>query len=239
MRKILLPGLLIAGLAAGCSKTAAAPEARLRVAAAASLKPVLDELVPAFAAKRAGVRIEVVPSASGTLLSQIENGAPFDVFLSADMDLPRRAAERGFARGEDVFAYAAGTLVLWVPKDSPLDLEKDGVEALRPASAGKVAIANPAHAPYGRAARAAIETAGLEEALEGRLVLGENIAQAAQFAETGAAGAAFLAKSTARLPAMVEKGRFLEVPKALYWAIEQGGVPLSKASDAGRVGWFT
>ncbi|HYO55318.1 molybdate ABC transporter substrate-binding protein, partial [Archangium sp.] len=165
---------------------------------------------------------------SGNFLAQISNGAPFDVFLSADVAYPRELANQGLVAG-DVFLYAVGRIVVWVPKDSPLAVESLGLKALLEPAAKRIAIANPRHAPYGRAAEAALKSQGLHEAVKDKLVLGENIAQTAQFVRSGSADAGIIALALALAPAMKDQGRYWEVPLDAYPRMEQGGAILKRA----------
>jgi molybdate transport system substrate-binding protein len=201
------------------------------VAAAADLKFARDEVVSAFGREHPDVHVTVSYGASGNFFAQLSNRAPFDVFFSADIDYPRKLVEQGLADRDSEFTYAVGHLVVWVRKDSPLDVEKLGAKVLLDPSVRKVAIANPRHAPYGRAAEAALQSLGVYDQVKDRLVLGENVAQAAQFAETGSADAGVFALSLALAPAMRDKGRFWEVPLDAYPRLEQGGVILSRAQD--------
>jgi molybdate transport system substrate-binding protein len=132
---------------------------------------------------------------------------------------------------KDLFAYAVGRIVVWVPKASKLNVEKEGVRVLLDPAVRKVAIANPRHAPYGRAAEAALKSLGLYDAVQDKLVLGENIAQAAQFVQAGAADVGILALALARAPTLRQEGRYREVPPDAYPRINQGGVILSRARD--------
>jgi len=198
--------------------------AELRIAAASDLKFALDEIISAHANAQP---LLVKPSygASGNLFAQIQNGAPFDLFLSADTNYPHRLIESGHAT--NFFLYAEGHLALWVPKSSPLDVEKLGLEALLDPAVRKIAIANPAHAPYGRAAVAVLKQAGVYDRVTNSLVLGENVAQAAQFVQSGGADAGIIALSLVRSPAMRDKGKHFEIPSAL----PQGGVILTRAQN--------
>jgi len=241
VRTVLQMGVLLmlgAGFVAGMAGPAAAADAptpprtrTLRIAAAADLKFALDELLKDFRVKHPDARIDVTYGSSGNFLAQLSQGAPFDVFLSADMSYPRKLVEQGLVEENGVFAYAVGHLVLWVRRDSPLPVEKLGMKALLEPAAKHIAIANPQHAPYGRAAEAALKSQGLHAALEGKLVLGENVAQAAQFAQSGAAEVGIIALSLALAPAMKEQGRYWKVPSSAYPRMEQGGALLKKAED--------
>ncbi|AKJ04866.1 molybdate transport system substrate-binding protein [Archangium gephyra] len=228
----LKTGLREHGAIANSAPSAGAEEKRtLSIAAASDLKFALDELLVPFRAKHPGADVQVTYGSSGNFLAQLSHGAPFDVFLSADVASPRRLAEQGLVAGE-VFPYAVGRLAVWVPKDSPLPLAQRGLDALREPAARRIAIANPQHAPYGRAAEAALKSQGVYEAVKDRLVLGENIAQTAQFVQSGAAEAGILALALALAPAMREQGRFWEVPLDAYPRLEQGGAILERAKDA-------
>jgi molybdate transport system substrate-binding protein len=203
----------------------------VRVAAAADLKFALQEVVAAFHDERPDLRVTVTYGASGEFYAQLSNRAPYDLFLSADMDYPRRLVEAGLADKDSEFRYAVGHLVVWVPRDSPLDVEHRGIEALLDPSVKKIAIANPRHAPYGRAAEAALKNLGVYEKVRDRFVLGENIAQAAQFAQVGAADAGVIALSLALSPAMRDAGKFWPVPADSFPRLDQGGVIMNGARD--------
>lgn len=214
---------LTAALAAGPAPSATG---RLAVAAAANVKPALDELVRLFEARRPGVEVAVTYGASGAIFAQLRNGAPFDAFLSADRDYPRRIVAEGLA-GEEV-VYAIGRLAVWLPRDAKADVEGRGLAALADPSIRRIAIANPAVAPYGRAAEAALRGAGVHEAVKGKLVLGESVSQAARFAHSGAADAALVPLSLARLPELAA-GRAVPVDPGAHPPIEQSAVILSAA----------
>jgi len=197
----------------------------LSVAAAANLKSAFEEVARLFQAKHPGVEVKATFGASGTFFAQIANGAPFDLFLSADSEFPAKVVEQGLADGK-AFTYAYGKLVVWVPKDSKLDLDGKGLAALADPSVRKIAIANPDVAPYGRAARAALEKAGVYESVKARLVMGQNVNQAAQFAQSGNAQAAFLPLSLASVPPLSTEGRAWLVPPGSHPRVEQAGVVL-------------
>jgi molybdate transport system substrate-binding protein len=205
------------------------PPAQLAVAAAANLKPALDDLARTFEASRPGVRVAVTYGASGAIFSQLRNGAPFDVFLSADRDYPRKALAEGLAADEVV--YAVGRLAVWLPPGAKADVEGRGLAALSGPGVRRVAIANPAVAPYGRAAEAALRSAGVLAEVKAKLVLGESVAQAAAFAHSGAADAAILPLSLARAPALAG-GRVVPVDPALHPPIEQSAVVPAGARSA-------
>lgn len=201
---------------------------QINVAAAADLSAALQEIADNFK-KRSGVEVKLSFGASGALTQQIQNGAPFDVFFSADMNYPKQLIEAGYADQATLYRYAQGKLVLWVPTNSPLDVEHRGMEVLTDPSVEKISMANPMLAPYGRAALAAVKHYGLYEKLRSRLVLGENVAQAAQFVESGNAQAGFVALAHAVAPAMRDKGRYWVVPQDAYPPLDQGVVMISRS----------
>jgi len=206
-----------------------AAERAINVAAAADLSAALEEVAANYK-KHSGVEVKLSFGASGALTQQIQNGAPFDIFFSADTDYPRQLIAGGQADGATLYRYAVGELVLWVPKDSPLDLERKGMDVLLDPSVRKIAIANPRHAPYGRAAVAALQHYGLYEKVKDRLVLGENISQAAQFAESGNAQVGFVALAHAIAPAMQGKGKYWVVPTETYPALDQAVIAISHSA---------
>ena len=204
-------------------------------AAAADMSAALPQLVETYT-KKTGQAVKLSFGSSGNLANQIRNGAPFDVFFSADEEYPRQLIAEGLASKDALYRYAVGRLVLWVPDDSPLDLSKLGMKALLDPSVKKVAIANPAHAPYGHAAEAALRHFGIYDQISSRLVLGENVSQAAQFVESGNAEAGLIALSHALAPALKGKGRYWTVPLDAYPTLNQAAVVLSrsKQQDAAR-----
>ncbi len=208
---------------------AQAADREINVAAAADLSAVLQELAANYE-KRTGVVVKLSFGASGALTQQIQNGAPFDVFFSADMDYPKQLIAAGQADGTTLYRYAVGQLVLWVPKDSPLDVEHKGMDVLLDPAVKKIAVANPQHAPYGRAAVAALKHYGLYEKVSDRLVLGENVSQAAQFVESGNAQAGFVALAHDVAPAMQGKGKYWVVPADAYPPLDQGVILISRSA---------
>jgi molybdate transport system substrate-binding protein len=188
----------------------------------------MDELAREFATIRPRVEVAITAGASGAFFAQIRNGAPFDLFFSADRDYPRRLVEAGLGGPEVV--YAIGRLVVWTPPDSPLDLAGTGMRALAHPAVKKVAIANPTIAPYGRAAIAALEGAGIHSAVKDRLVFGQSVAQAAQFAASGAADAALIPLSLTLTPGLAG-GKTFVVPPASYPRQEQSALVLAAARD--------
>ncbi|MEO7933073.1 MAG: molybdate ABC transporter substrate-binding protein [Chthoniobacterales bacterium] len=202
------------------------------VAAASDLQFVLPELIAQYQTTHPDVKIGPTYGASGKFYEQLKNGAPFDLFLSADAAFPRKLIADGLASESDFFLYGTGHLVLWVPKNSPLDLPKQGIRALLDPSVKKIAIANPDHAPYGRAAVAALRSLGVYDAVKDRLVLGENVVQAAQFVQTGAAEAGLIGLSLALAPKLQAEGRYWEIPSDAYPRLEQAGILLRNAPNA-------
>ena len=207
----------------------------ITVAAAADLSTALPEIVAAYT-KHTGQTVKLSFGSSGNLTDQIQNGAPFDVFFSADETYPVQLIEKSLAQKDSLYRYAVGRLVLWVPNELPLDLPKLGMQALLDASIKKIAIANPLHAPYGRAAEAALKHFGVYDQIAPKLVLGENISQAAQFVESGNAQAGLLALSHALSPVLKDKGHYWTVPLDAYPTLNQAAVVLSKSRhpDAAR-----
>jgi molybdate transport system substrate-binding protein len=212
--------------AAGQAAPAALPV--LRVAAAADLQFAMKELAEQFEKKKVA-RVEVSYGSSGNFYAQLQNGAPFDLFFSADLDYAKKLDAAGLAEPGTLSEYAVGRLVLWARADAPVDVSK-GWAALLDARVAKIAIANPEHAPYGKAAVAALRSAGIYEQVKDKLVFGENISQTAQFAQSGNAQVGLVALSLAVSPAMKEGQRW-EVPSGSYPAIEQGAVVLRGAQE--------
>jgi molybdate transport system substrate-binding protein len=245
--------VLILGIFAGCNTESAdnrspAPASggsrsghatTIAIAAASDLKFALDELIAVFQTSHPSTRVTATYGSSGTFYAQLQNKAPFDIYFSADVDYPRKLTEAGLTLKDSQFDYAVGQIAIWVRNDSPLDVQSLGIEALAQPAVKKIAIANPEHAPYGRAAQAAMQSLGVYERVKDRLVLGENIAQSAQFIDSGAADIGIIALSLAMAPAMRDKGRFWKVPLDSYPRLEQGGVILSWARDVDAAHQFT
>ena len=229
MKRFPLALVLVTALASQFSWTQENKrEPELLVAAAADLNPALNDIAEQFQ-KKTGVPIRLSFGASGSLTQQIQNGAPYDLFFSADMEYPRQLIAQGKADAASLRKYSSGKLVLWVPANSPLDVERKGMEALLDGSVKKIALANPQHAPYGRAAVAALKHAGLYGRLSERFVMGENVSQAAQFVESGNAQAGFVALAHALSPAIKGTGKFWVVPAGYYPPLEQGVVVVSSS----------
>ena len=207
--------------------TACAAAQEITVAAAADLNAALPEIAARYK-KQTGQEVKLTFGSSGNLTNQIQNGAPFDVFFSADEDYPKQLIAAGLADKYTLYRYAIGRLVLWVP-GTPLDLPKLGMQAFLDPSIKKIAIANPQHAPYGRAAEAALKHFGIYDQVSAKLVLGENVSQAAQFVESGNAQAGLIALSHALAPAMKGKGQYWIVPLHAYPTLNQAAVALSRS----------
>jgi molybdate transport system substrate-binding protein len=218
--------LLLCLLSAGCGRRA--EPHNLTIAAAADLNFALGEISLKFRATHPGVDLQIAYGSSGNFYAQIRNQAPFDIFLSADVEYPRKLVEEGIGARDSLFVYAMGRIVVWVPAASPLD----PATALRAASVRHVAIANPRHAPYGRAAEAAMRSLGVYDGVERKLVLGENVAQTLQFVQSGAADVGIVALSLALAPPVRGQGRYWNVPIGAYPSIEQGGVILRDSKAA-------
>lgn len=201
----------------------------LRVAAAADLQPVLPSLLSDYEAQT-HQHVEASYQSSATLAMQIENGAPFDLFLSADMSFPERLIAGRFCDSDKPVPYAQGTLVLWTRKDSRFP--HPSLATLRDPSLKRLAIANPGHAPYGRAAMSSLTKLGLVEGLKARLITAENISQAAQFADSGNADAGLLSLTSALTERLHASGSYFEMPVDSYPPIIQGAVAMRKSSQA-------
>ena len=208
----------------------------LTVAAASDLQSALPVIASQFE-KDTGHRVTLTFGSSGNFFTQIQNGAPFDVFLSADIDYPRRLEGSGHAERGSLYEYATGRLVLWTRKDSGVDVRR-GLTVLGDRNVRRIAIANPEHAPYGRAAVAALRHERLYERVEGKFVLGENISQAAQFAETGAADVGLLALALAMSSTLKNSGTYVDIPEPWYPPIEQAAVVVASSRQKTVGGQF-
>lgn len=199
----------------------------LTVAIAANLKYVFEDLAAEFK-QQTGIEVQSSLGASGKIATQIRNGAPYDVFMSADMEYPEKLYKDGYATTPPK-VYVYGQMVLWTLKDE-VDLSK-GVAGLADASVGKVAIANPKVAPYGRQALKAMEYYKVRAAIEPKLVYGENITQVSQYVDSKAADVGFSAKSIVMAPETAGKGKWVDVPLESYEPIAQGVVILKHGSE--------
>ena len=219
----------------GCTKPAPprpqpAPT-KIRVAAATDLRSCLDALTDAFQIEHPNFDLLPTFGASGTLLTQLKSGLETDLYLSADVAYAHDLAAAGLAAEADVFESGQGRLVLWVRNESPIDVITLGFDALLDTSVRRVAIANPLHAPYGRAAIAALEHLGLHERLKDQLAVGESAAQAAQYVESGAAEVGILPMALAKGTRLSERGRFWVVPADAHPPIRHGGAIHARAID--------
>ena len=199
----------------------------LKVAAASDLTFAFKDVAARFQ-DQTGNRVRLTYGSSGNYFAQIQNGAPFDLFFSADLNYPKKLETAGLIEPGTIYEYASGKLVMWVPNSSKLDLSR-GLAALLDPRIRKIAIANPEHAPYGSAAVAAMRNAGIYDDVKGKLVLGENISQTAQFVQSGNADVGILALSLALAPAMKDSGRFVEIPTTEYPPLIQAAVILKSS----------
>ena len=223
------PLMALGSIAVLLSAAVLAPGQEIRIAAAADLKFAMGELAEEFE-KQSRTKVHVTYGSSGSFFSQIQNGAPFDLFFSADAEYPKKLLAAGLAESGTLSEYAVGRIVIWTPADAKLDVSKLGWPTLLDAGMEKIAIANPEHAPYGRAAMAALQKAGIYESVKDKLVYGENISQAAQFVQSGNAQAGIVALSLAVSPAMRD-GKRWEIPAEMYPAIEQVAIVLKDAKN--------
>lgn len=199
----------------------------LTVAVAANVKFVFDELKAEFK-KSSGIDASGVFASSGKINAQIKSGAPYDVFMSADMEFPEALYKEGFAVTPPR-VYAQGVLVLWTLQ--PLDMAQ-GLSVLTNPAVKKVAMANPKLAPYGREAIHALEYFKLRAAVQPKLIFGESIAQVNQYIDTSSAEIGFTAKSVVLAPQMQGRGKWIEVPRESYQPIQQGVVMLKHGADS-------
>ncbi len=219
--------LLLAVICFLCTTKPAA--AQINIAAAGDLQFVMPEIAHRFEVQT-GHRVRVTYGSSGNFFQQIENGAPFDLFFSANLDYPQKLAHDGFAEPDSLYEYAQGKLVLWTTNSSPLDIHK-GMELLVDPAVKKVAIANPQHAPYGQAAVAAMKSRGIFEKARSKLVLGENVSQTLSFVASGAADVGLVALSLAASPSVKPTGRFVEIPSGAYPPIRQACLILKSSRE--------
>lgn len=201
----------------------------LRIAAAADLKFAMTDLAEQFE-KHGGSKLDVTYGSSGNFFAQMQNGAPFDLFFSADAEYPKKLEAAGLTEPGTLYQYALGRIVICAPAGSGLNVEQDGWKALLDERVKKIAIANPEHAPYGRAAVAALQTSGIYEAMKSKLVYGENISQAAQFVQSGNAQAGIIALSLA-ISTPMKTGMRWEIPADMHPPIQQTAVMLKAAKN--------
>lgn len=224
VRRLILVGALATGLV---SQRSAAQE--ITVAAAADLQFAMQDVAARFQ-KQTGKTVKATYGSSGNFFQQIQNGAPFDMFFSANLDYPKKLEASGLTERGSYYEYAKGKIVIWVPKESKLDLTSE-MKALLDPSVKKIAIANPQHAPYGQAAVAAMRSQNVYEKVKDKFVLGENISQTASFVVSGSADVGILALSLVLSPNMKEKGRYVEVPADEYPPIEQACVVVGSSKN--------
>jgi molybdate transport system substrate-binding protein len=229
LKRLLVAFALFVGLGGGLC---AAQE--ITVAAAADLQFAMQEVGARFQ-QESGKTVKLIYGSSGNFAQQLQNGAPFDMFFSANLDYPRQLEGAGLTEPGTFYQYAIGKIVIWVPSASKLDVSS-GLKALLDPSIKKIAIANPEHAPYGKAAVAAMQKENIYEQVKDKFVLGENISQTASFVASGSADVGVVALSLALSPNMKDKGRYAEVPAGDYPAIEQACVIMrsSKNKDIAR-----
>jgi len=221
---LILATILVLGI------TAVHAEAgEITIAAASDLNFAFKELVAEYE-KTTGNHVKLSLGSSGNFYAQIQNGAPFDLYFSADIGYPKKLEEAGLTVPGSLYRYAVGRIVIWTGNESHINVAK-GFDALREPAIKKIAIANPKHAPYGRAAVAAMESAKVYEQVKDKLVMGENISQAAQFIESGACDIGVIALSLAMAPAMKTKGSYWEIPAEAHPPLEQGAVILKSSKQ--------
>jgi molybdate transport system substrate-binding protein len=201
----------------------------IKVAAAADLQFAMQEMTARFE-KETGAKVTLSYGSSGNFFAQLQNGAPFDLFFSANVDYPKKLETSGLTEPGSYYEYAVGEIVLWVPNQSQVDISP-GLRALLDPRIHKIAIANPQHAPYGQAAVAALKRANIYDKVAPRLVLGENISQAASFVVSGAADAGIVALSLAVAPTMKAKGRYAAIPASDYPAMRQACVIMNASQN--------
>ena len=206
----------------------------ITVAAAADLQFAMQDVAARFQ-KETGKTVKVIYGSSGNFFQQIQNGAPFDMFFSANLDYPKKLEAVGLTEPGSFYPYAKGKIVIWVRNESKLDLSS-GMKVLLDPSVKKIAVANPQHAPYGQAAVSAMQNEKIYDRVKDKFVLGENISQTASFVVSGAADAGIVALSLALSPDMKDKGRYAEIPADEYPPIEQACIILgfSKSKETAR-----
>jgi molybdate transport system substrate-binding protein len=218
---------VLAAIAGGLT-LAQAPRASITVAAASDLQAVFPELARGFE-QATGIRAAASFGSSGNFFAQIQNGAPFDVFMSADADYPLKLAAAGHAEARSIVRYGIGHIVIWTRSGSGIDLTR-GMQSLTSRNVRRIAIANPEYAPYGRAAVAALRAEKLYDLVRSRLVLGDNISQTAQLADSGNADVAIIALSLARGPALAASGTHVEIPISAYPPIDQAATLVASSA---------
>ena len=234
LTRYLLTVWMVVILCGGYGMPSGVSAEELAIAAASALNFAMKEVTDKFEAA-AGAQVKLSFGSSGNLYSQIRDGAPFDLYFSSDIGYPKKLEEAGLAVPGTLYRYAVGRIVLWVPKASPIQIEK-GSDALRNSGIGKVSIANPKHSPFGRLAVSAMNHFQVYDVVKNKLVMAENVLQAAKFVESGAADVGIIALSLALSPNMKAEGRYWQVPSEAHPVAEQGAVILkqSKNQDLAR-----
>jgi len=218
---------LIVVLAVGFISQCGAQE--ITVAAAADLQFAMQDVAARYQ-KEVGKTVKVIYGSSGNFYQQIQNGAPFDIFFSANLDYAKKLEDAGLAEPGSFYPYAKGKIVIWVRNESKLDLNS-GMKVFLNPSVKKIAVANPLHAPYGQAAVAAMQKENIYDQVKDKFVLGENISQTASFVVSGSADVGVVALALALSPNMKDKGRYVEVPAGEYPPIEQACVVLASSKN--------
>ena len=216
-RPLLLAGAMLFAASAHAGK--------ITIAAAADLKFAMDEIVSTFQRSNSADQVDVIYGSSGKFHAQIQRGAPYDLYFSADIAFPRALAKAGFAASE-VRPYAVGRIVLW---SAAMDARQMTLASLTDARVARVAVANPRHAPYGKRAEEALRASGLWDKVEPKLVYGENIAHAAQFVQSGNAQVGVIALALAVSPELAGKGGYWLIPDHLHAPLEQGFIITRRA----------
>ena len=223
--------IIVALLTIGFAGSAFADQ--VLVAAASDLSFPIKEIITNFE-RATGHTVKLTLGSSGSFQAQIANGAPFDVYLSADVDYVRQLDRAGLIEPNSLYVYAVGRLVVWVPNGSTIDVEKLGINSLLDPAAKRIAIANPDVAPYGRAAVAALRHFNIYDRVASGLVQGENIAQTAQFVSSGAADIGIIAHSIALSDPMRSAGKYWEIPPDAHPRLDQGMAILKQAHKSGH-----
>src|SRR3984893_12163578 len=224
LKRLVVVTVILLGLGPRFSKAQ-----EITVAAAADLQSVMQDITSRFQ-KETGKNVKLIYGSARNFFLQLQNGAPFDMFFSANVDYPKKLEAAGLTELGTFYQYAVGKIVVWVPSDSKLDVSS-GLRSLLNPSIKKIAIANPQHAPYGQAAVAAMKKEEGYDKVADKFVLGENICQAVSFVVSGSADVGIVALSLALSPNMKDKGRYAEVPAGEYPPIEQACVILNSSKN--------
>lgn len=221
--------LCLAGL--GMPKAVLAGE-KITIAAAADLSFAMNEIVALFKKQHPKAQVQVIYGSSGKFFTQIQQGAPYDLYFSADIAYPRELKAKGFG-GSEVSTYAFGRIVLWSAHPGPKlpKLSKLSLKALSDPLIRKIAIANPKHAPYGKRAEEALKAAGVWDTVKTKLIYGENVAQTAQFVQSGNAEVGIIALSLALSPPLLKQGSYVLIPEVLHQKLEQGYILTARAAQ--------